>query len=117
MLQMEAKTYSAVNAKQSFGRMIDEAQHNPVKITKHNRDFAVILSNQKLNEIAEFFLGDYFLEQIKDGNMDVFEAIEEQIRILKNSEIARLEFESGECREATDEFYENIQNIALNLNK
>lgn len=38
--------FSATNAKQSFGKMMDAAQQEPVMIIKQGRPFAVILSMQ-----------------------------------------------------------------------
>ena len=52
-------TISSNAAKQSFGRVLDDAQREPVLIQKHNRSTAVILSMaeyQRLRglNIAEF---------------------------------------------------------------
>ena len=37
-------TISSNAAKQSFGRVLDDAQREPVMIQKHNRSMAVVLS-------------------------------------------------------------------------
>ena len=54
-------TISSNAAKQSFGRVLDEAQREPVMIQKHNRSAAVILS------IAEY-------ERLRGLNVAEFEA-------------------------------------------
>lgn len=55
------KTISSNAAKQSFGRILDEAQREPVMIQKHKRSTAVILS------IAEY-------ERLRGLNVAEFEA-------------------------------------------
>lgn len=54
-------TISSNAAKQSFGRVLDDAQREPVMIQKHNRSAAVILS------IAEY-------ERLRGLNSAEFEA-------------------------------------------
>jgi antitoxin Phd len=38
------KTVAAKEAKQSFGRLLDDAQHEPVRIERNGRPVAVLLS-------------------------------------------------------------------------
>jgi len=54
-------TISSNAAKQSFGRVLDDAQREPVMIQKHNRSAAVILS------ITEY-------ERLRGLNVAEFEA-------------------------------------------
>lgn len=54
-------TISSNAAKQAFGRVLDDAQREPVMIQKHNRSTAVILS------IAEY-------ERLRGLNITEFEA-------------------------------------------
>jgi antitoxin Phd len=42
---------SATYAKQNFAAMIDQAQHEPVRIQRHDRDVAVILSAAEYERI------------------------------------------------------------------
>jgi len=58
---MNMITYSANEAKQSFGMILDSARIEPVLIEKHNRPAAVILSAQEYDRLrginrAEFTL-------------------------------------------------------------
>jgi len=55
------KTISSNAAKQSFGRVLDDAQREPVMIQKHNRSAAVIVS------VAEY-------ERLRGLNIAEFEA-------------------------------------------
>ena len=42
---------SATYAKQNFAAMLDQAQREPVRIQRHNRDVAVILSAEEYERI------------------------------------------------------------------
>ena len=53
------KTVSATEAKQNFAAMIDHAQREPVRIRRHDRDLAVLVSAEQYehlnkNRWAEF---------------------------------------------------------------
>jgi len=43
-------TISAIDAKQSFGKVMDEALQHPVSITKHGRPAVVMISNREYEE-------------------------------------------------------------------
>lgn len=48
------RTVSATEAKQKFAEIIDTAQREPVRIRRHNRDLAVVVSAEeyeRLNKI------------------------------------------------------------------
>jgi len=42
---------SATEAKQKFAEMIDTAQREPVRIRRHNRDLAVVISAQEYERL------------------------------------------------------------------
>lgn len=48
------KTVNATQAKQSFGDLLNNAQHEPVVIQKHQKDFAILLSSSRYQELLEF---------------------------------------------------------------
>jgi antitoxin Phd len=52
------KTVSAAEAKQSFGRLLDDAQRDPVRIVRNGRPVAVVLS------VAEYEL----FERLEDAH-------------------------------------------------
>jgi antitoxin Phd len=68
-------TISSNAAKQSFGRVLDDAQREPVMIQKHNRSAAVVLSiaeyerlrGLNIAEFAEFC--DAIGERAKDRGL------------------------------------------------
>lgn len=44
---MTRNSVSATDAKQQFGKLIDDAQRGPVTITSHNRAIAVVVSAEE----------------------------------------------------------------------
>jgi prevent-host-death family protein len=76
-------TVSATHAKQNFAAMLDAAQREPVRIQRHERDVAVLMSPQEY----------------------------EAIRRLRAQELIRLTEETGryaESRGMTDELLEKL---------
>ena len=45
------RTFSAVDAKNNFGELIDSAQREPVRIQKHGRNVAVVMSEAEYEEM------------------------------------------------------------------
>lgn len=45
------KTVSATEAKQNFAEIIDAAQREPVRIRRHNRDLAVVVSAEEYDRL------------------------------------------------------------------
>lgn len=46
-------TVSATHAKQNFAAMLDAAQREPVRIRRHERDIAVLVSAQEYEQIRK----------------------------------------------------------------
>lgn len=100
--------------KQNFGRILDEVQHQPITITRRNRDIAMLISMRELNAIADDLLSDYFKEKIADNEMTVIEAIKMHTQIRKDHEIACQQIANGEYKEADTAFFDHIKKQALN---
>ncbi|MGA3101397.1 MAG: type II toxin-antitoxin system Phd/YefM family antitoxin [Terracidiphilus sp.] len=45
------RTVSATQAKQNFAEIIDSAQREPIRIRRHNRDLAVVLSAEEYDRL------------------------------------------------------------------
>jgi len=83
------KTYTANDAKQSFGMVIDEALQEPVSITRHGRPVVVITSDAEYQEFiklkeeklkAEVQKGFYALDNGDFSNRTVEEIAEEALQ-------------------------------------
>lgn len=112
-MQVITDKVPSATVKQNFGQILDEVQHQPITITRHNRDIAMLISMHELNEIAKDLLSDYFLEKIAMGEMTIIDAIKIHNQIRKDHEIACQQIKDGKYKEANDEFFANIKKQAL----
>lgn len=83
------KTYTANDAKQSFGLVIDEALQEPVTITRHGRPVVVITSEVEYKEFiklkeeklkAEVQKGFYALDNGDFSDRNALEIAEEALQ-------------------------------------
>ncbi len=95
--------------KKDFGRVMDEVQHTPVTVTRHGRNIATIFSNKKLEEAAEKLLWEYFLEKVKNGEIDLLEALEQEAMIMNDVKKAREDMANGRVTEVTDDYFDNLK--------
>ena len=48
------KTINATQAKQCFGELLNNAIQEPIAIQKHQKDFAVLLSSNRYQELLDY---------------------------------------------------------------
>ncbi|MCK9609132.1 MAG: type II toxin-antitoxin system Phd/YefM family antitoxin [Methylomonas sp.] len=48
------KIINATQAKQAFGELLNNAQQEPVVIQKHQKDFAILVSSARYQELLAF---------------------------------------------------------------
>lgn len=48
------KIINATQAKQAFGELLNNAQQEPVAIRKHQKDFAILVSSARYQELLAF---------------------------------------------------------------
>lgn len=107
---------SSATLKKDFGRVMDEVQHTPITITRHGRDIATIFSHRKIEEAAKELLGEYPLELVESGELNIFEALIFQNKVLEEVTEAEKQVKNGEYYEATDEYFDTIKKRALSNN-
>ena len=64
------KTVAAAEAKQSFGKLLDDAQHEPVRIERNGRPVAVLLSMAEyelFEKLEDAYWGKRAQEAVKEG--------------------------------------------------
>lgn len=66
MATMITTTFTAKEAKNNFGRLLDEARHSPVAVEKNGRRVAVVMSVEKYNA-SESFKNKHTLDDIERG--------------------------------------------------
>lgn len=57
MSKIEAVTFDASEAKNSFGKLLDAAQHSPVAIRRRGRKVAFVISPADMETIEDLYLG------------------------------------------------------------
>lgn len=61
------KLFKSTQAKDHFGELLDESRNEPVKITRNNKEVAVIVSIKEYNRLIE--LEDtYFASKAKEAS-------------------------------------------------
>jgi prevent-host-death family protein len=71
------KTVAAKEAKQSFGQLLDDAQREPVRIQRHGRAVAVVLSAaefERLEQVEDADWGRRALEALQEGSIGAEES-------------------------------------------
>lgn len=61
-------TYTASDAKNNFGELMDAAQRAPVRIEKHGRTVAFLVSKQDMERLEDAELGARAMAIIKKGD-------------------------------------------------
>ncbi len=75
---MHMQTYTASEAKQHFGHLMDAARQHPVKIQKQGRPFVVVLSEETFEALEDA----YWILQAKEASEEGFVGVEESTAIL-----------------------------------
>lgn len=60
------KEFKSTRAKDHFGELLDESRNEPVKITRNNKEVAVVVSIQEYNRLIELE-DSYFASKAKEA--------------------------------------------------
>jgi prevent-host-death family protein len=107
------KTVTAVEAKNSFGRLLEAAHREPVLVTKNNREVAAMLSMEDLRALAETFLADPLKAEVAEGKRAVLDALMAQIEINRRIEVGRKAIAEGRGIVADDAYFDGLRERAL----
>lgn len=80
---MTQTTFTAKEAKNNFGRLLDEARLSPVTIKKNNRDFAVIISAVEYKRLEEME-DSYWISKAELAKKDGFVGTKKSMKILSD---------------------------------
>lgn len=83
-----SKTFTAKEAKNNFGRLLDEARERPVSIKKHGRKVAVILSVRAYEEF-EAARDSYWGRAAERAHKQGFIGVKKSNKLLKEALNAR----------------------------
>jgi prevent-host-death family protein len=107
------KTVTAVEAKNSFGRLLETAHREPVLVTKNNREVAAVLSMEDLHALAEGFLAEPLRAEVAEGKRPVLDALIAQLDINRRLEAGRKAIAEGRGTVADDAYFEGLRARAL----
>ena len=109
---MQMKTMTAVEAKNSFGRLLEATHREPVSVTKNNREIAAMFSMQDVHALADDFLAEPLQAAVTDGKLNVVEALMEQIAINKRLAASRAAIADGRGVVADADYFEGLRERA-----
>jgi prevent-host-death family protein len=88
------KTMTALEAKNSFGKLLDASQREPVMVTKQSRPVAALLSIHDIEELASAYLPAALEGDVRSEG-DLVEALMRQARIDNRIAAGRREIAEG----------------------
>lgn len=66
---------TAVEAKNTFGRLLEAAHREPVTVTKNNREIAAMFAMEDLHALADAFLAEPLKAEVAAGTRNVIDAL------------------------------------------
>lgn len=106
---MILKTVTAVEAKNTFGRLLETAHREPVMVTKNNREVAAMLSMEDIKALAEAFLADPIKAEVAEGKRSVLDALMAQLEINKRLDASRTAIAEGKGFVVDKEYFERLR--------
>lgn len=92
-----------------FGHVMDSVQHASITITKRGRDFATLFSAKHIEDTAKALLGDYPLELVETGKMDILEALLFQKQLEEGNLLANEQYANGEYYTANAQYFDSFK--------
>lgn len=110
---MQMKTMTAVEAKNSFGRLLETAHREPVAVTKNNREIAAMFSMEDIHALAGAFLAEPLKDDVEAGRLNVIEAVMAQIDLNKRLEVSRQAIADGRGVVADAGYFDGLRQRAM----
>lgn len=107
------KTVTAVEAKNSFGRLLEATHREPVMLTKNNREIAAMFSMEDVRALADAFLSDPIKAEVAEGKRSVLDALMTQLEINRRLEASREAIANGQGIVADDSYFKALRKRAL----
>src|SRR5690606_19269281 len=103
---IKMQTFSAHEAKQNFGTVMDAALRQPVAITKHGRPSVIITSAEEYNEFRQL-VREYLKAEVRKGIDDIqagrFQQFESHADLRKLFAQIKRELGSDENHESSEQ--------------
>ena len=109
---MKIKTVTAVEAKNTFGRLLEATHREPVMVTKNNREIAAMFSMHDVYTLAESFLSEPLKAEVEAGKCSVLDALIAQLEISKRLQAGRASIAHGDGVVADSDYFSSLRERA-----
>lgn len=107
------KTMTAVEAKNSFGQLLEAALREPVAVTKNRREVAAMFSMEDIRALADSFLAAPLKADVEAGKIDLLDALMAQVDLNRRLGAARQEIAAGDGVVADTKYFAGLRDRAL----
>ena len=107
------KTVTAVEAKNTFGRLLEATHREPVMVTKNNREIAAMFSMEDVHALADALLADPIKAEVVEGKRSVLDALIAQLELNRRLEASRKAIADGQGVVADDTYFKALRERAL----
>jgi len=107
------KTMTAVQAKNSFGQLLEASLREPVAVTKNRREVAAMFSMEDVRALADSFLAAPLKDDVAAGKLDLLDALMKQIDLNRRLEAGRMAIAEGDGIEADATYFASLRDRAM----
>jgi PHD/YefM family antitoxin component YafN of YafNO toxin-antitoxin module len=107
------KTMTAVEAKNSFGQLLEAALREPVAVTKNRREVAAMFSMEDVRALADTFLAAPLKADVADGKIGLLDALMAQVDLNRRLEAGRKAIAAGDGIVADATYFGSLRDRAL----
>jgi PHD/YefM family antitoxin component YafN of YafNO toxin-antitoxin module len=107
------KTMTAVEAKNSFGQLLEAALREPVAVTKNRREVAAMFSMEDVRALADSFLAAPLKADVEAGKISLLDALMAQVDINRRLEDSRKAIRAGDGIVADPTYFAALRDRAL----
>ena len=108
---MKAMTF--VEAKNSFGQLLEAAFRAPVAVTKNSREVAAMFSMEDVRALADSFLAGPLKAEVVAGKLNLLDALMAQVDLNRRLEAGRKAIVEGDGIVADATYFTNLRDRAL----
>jgi prevent-host-death family protein len=106
------KTMTAVEAKNSFGQLLEAAFRKPVAVTKNRREVAAVFSMEDVRALADSFLAAPLKAEVATGKLDLLDALMAQVDLNRRLEVGRKAIAEGDGIVADATYFTSLRDRA-----
>ena len=107
------KTMTAVEAKNSFGQLLEAALREPVAVTKNRREVAAMFSMEDVRALADTFLAAPLKEDVAASKLDLLDALMAQVDLNRRLETGLKAIAAGDGIVADATYFASLWDRAL----